>query len=250
MAGFRAAFLNEMDKLLKKKKIFVAAILSIIAVIVGQISVTLINNGLGLRIAGSSEFPIVVLSIFTYTILPLFTAFVAIDMFSGEFSSNTMKITLSRPVSRLGVYSAKVLNVTLFILVNLLFVMILSSAAGLIFNVSSASFAGFVRVILAYISTFLPVFVFSLFIVLLCNVLRGGTAVFFLSVIVYIGFNFFGAVYSRYSSFFITSMFDWYTLWISSSPNIFKIFRQLLILCSCGIMFYTAGYYLFDRKDL
>ncbi|MED4599257.1 ABC transporter permease [Paenibacillus validus] len=250
MAGFKAAFINEIVKLLKKKKMIAAAILSILAVVIGQIAVTAIKHGLGLRVVGSNEFPLVVLSMFTYTILPLFATFVAIDMFNGEFSSNTMKITLTRPVSRFGVFSAKVLNLALFIIANLLFVMILSLLAGLIFNPSSASLIGIVRVVLSYAATFFPVFVFALLVVLLSNILRGGLAVFFLSIIVFIGFNFLGIVFSNYSSFFITSMFDWYTLWISETVNGFKIFRQILIMSGCGIMLFTAGYYLFDRKDI
>ncbi len=157
-----------------------AAILSILAVVIGQIAVTAIKHGLGLRVVGSNEFPLVVLSMFTYTILPLFATFVAIDMFNGEFSSNTMKITLTRPVSRFGVFSAKVLNLALFIFANLLFVMILSLLAGLIFNPSSASLIGIVRVVLSYAATFFFLFfVFALLVVLLSNILRGGLAVFF-----------------------------------------------------------------------
>lgn len=250
MAGFKAAFINEMDKLLKKKKVLVAAVLSITAVIIGQLAVTAIQKGLGLRVAGSSEFPIMVLSVFSYTLLPLFAVFVAIDVFSGEFSSNTMKITLTRPVSRMGVFSAKVLSIALFILANLFFVMLLSTAAGIVFNMSSVSFLGIVRVFLSYTAMFLPVFVFALFTVLLANVFRGGVSVFLLSVLAFIGLNFLGVVFSRYSSFFITSMFDWYRLWISSIPNVFKILRQFLIMAGCGTMFFTGGYYLFDRKDL
>ncbi len=227
-----------------------AAILSILAVVIGQVAVTAIKHGLGLRVVGSTEFPLVVLSMFSYTILPLFATFVAIDMFNGEFSSNTMKITLTRPVSRFGVFSAKVLNLAVFIAVNLLFVMILSLLAGFIFNPSSASLTGIVRVVLSYVTTFFPVFVFGLLVVLLSNILRGGLAVFFLSIIIFIGFNFLGIVFSNFSSFFITSMFDWYTLWISETVNGFKIFRQILIMSGCGIMLFTAGYYLFDRKDI
>ncbi|MCU6793248.1 ABC transporter permease [Paenibacillus sp. WQ 127069] len=250
MPGFKAAFLNEAVKLLKKKKIMAAAILSILAVLIGQIAVTAVKHGLGLRVVGSTEFPIVVLSIFTYTILPLFAIFVAIDMFNGEFSSNTMKITLARPVSRLGVYSAKVLNIALFILANLMFVMVLSLLVGFIFNPASASLLGVARVLLSYIATFFPVFVFALLVVLLSNILQGGLAVFFLSILIFIAFNFLGIFFSSYSSFFVTSMLDWYTLWISESFNIFKIFRQILILLGCGIMLFTAGYYLFDKKDI
>ena len=174
---------------------------------------------------------------------------VAIDMFSGEFSSNTMKITLTRPVSRLGVFAAKILNIAFFILINLAFVMLLTSLTSLVFNRTSVSIIGVTRILISYSTAFLPVFVFSLFIVVLCNVFRGGLTVFFLSVITFIGLYFLGALFSKYSSFFITSMFDWYRLWISDSPNIFKIIRQFLILSGCGIMFFTAGYYLFDRKD-
>jgi len=250
MVGFKAAFLNETTKLLKKKKILAAAVLSVLAVMIGQVAVTAIKHGFGLRVVGSTEFPLVVLSIFIYTILPLFATFVAIDMFNGEFSSNTMKITLTRPVTRFGVYSAKVLTLALFIAANLLFVMMFSFVAGLLFNPSSASWLGIVRIVLAYSSSFLPVFVFSLLVVWFCNLLRGGLSVFFLSILVFVGFKFLDIVLSHYSSFFITSMFDWYTLWISEKINVFKILRQLLILLGSGIMFFTAGFYLFDRKDI
>ena len=250
MEGFRAAFLIEILKLSKKKKIMAAAILSILAVLIGQVAVTAIKHGLGLRVVGSTEFPIVVLSIFIYTILPLFSTFVAIDMFNGEYSSNTMKLTLTRPVSRFGVFSAKVSTLAAFIFANLLFVMILSLLAGFLFNPSSASLLGIIRIILAYFSSFLPVFVFSLLVVLLSNLIRGGLAVFFLSIIIFIGFKFLSIFFTQYSSFFITSMFDWYFLWLSETINSYKIFRQLLIMAGSGIMFFTAGFYLFDRKDV
>jgi len=250
MAGFKAAFTIETIKLLKKKKIIAAAILSILAVLIGQVAVTAIKHGLGLRVVGSTEFPLVVLSIFIYTILPLFATFVAIDMFNGEFSSNTMKITLTRPVSRLGVFSAKVSALALFILANLLFVMVLALLAGFLFNSSSASFLGITRVVLAYITSFFPVFVFSLLVVFLSNLIRGGLAVFFLSIILFVGFKFLSVFFSHYSSFFITTTFDWYFLWISEKINVYKIFRQLLIMAGSGIMFFTAGFYLFDRKDI
>ncbi len=250
MAGFKAAFNNETVKLMKKKKVMAAAILSILAVVIGQVAVTVIKHGLGLRVVGSTEFPLVVLSMFTYTILPLFVTFVAIDMFNGEYSTNTMKLTLTRPVSRLGVFTAKVLNIALFILANLLFVMILSVLAGLIFNPSSAGLIGIIKVVVSYIATFLPVFIFALLVVFLSNIIQGGLAVFFLSILIFIAFNFLSIFFANYSSFFITTMFDWYTLWISEKINFLKIIRQILIMSGLGIMLFSAGYYLFDRKEI
>src|SRR5690606_82305 len=125
VAGFKAAFANELVKLSKKKKIILAAILSILAILIGQAAVTAVQMGFGLRVAGSAEFPLLVLPVFTYTILPMFATFVAIDMFNGEYMANTMKLTLTRPVSRFGVFCAKTGNIALFIMGNLLFVMII-----------------------------------------------------------------------------------------------------------------------------
>lgn len=250
MAGFKAAFLIESIKLLKKKKIIAAAVLSILAVLIGQIAITAIKHGFGLRIAGGTEYPLVVLSLISYTILPLFATFIAIDMFNGEFSSNTMKITLTRPVTRFGVFCAKLLNVALFIAANLIFVMVLSLIAGFLLDSSSFSIEGIMRVIVSYAATFLPVFVFVLLVIVMANIVRSGSAVFFLSIVVFIGLRVLDLAFSGYSSFFITSMFDWYTLWISESLNVLKIVRQLLVMTGCGIMLFTAGYYLFENKEL
>jgi ABC-2 type transport system permease protein len=250
MDGFKATLQNELVKLVKKKKILAAVIFSVIAVLTGQLAVTTIKHGLGLRVVGSTEFPLVVLSLITYTILPLFATFVAIDMFNGEFSANTMKLTLLRPVSRFSVFSAKVANLAIFIAANLALVMVLSLLTGIMFNMTSISFIGIWRVFLSYGATFLPIFVFALLVVCLGNVLRGGLAVFFLSVLAFVVLWVLGAFFSVYSSFFITSMFDWYTLWISDTLNWAKILRQALILSGCGIMLFTAGFYLFDRKEI
>lgn len=250
MEGFRAAFAVETCKLWKKKKIIAAAVLSIVAVLIGQLAVVVINNSLGLRVVGSGEFPLIVLSFFLYTIFPLFVTFVAADMFNGEFSANTMKLALMRPVSRLGVFSAKVGAIAAFIAANLMFVLVLSLAAGIAFNPASLGLAGVLRIVVAYAVSFLPVFVFGLLVVVLTNVVRSGLAVFFLAVVVFVGFYAAGLFFSNIESFLITSMFDWYRHWIAESVNGFKIMRQALIMIGCGTMLFAAGYWLFDRKEV
>lgn len=250
MAGFRAAFMNEIVKLSKRKKLITAAVLSILAVLIGQAAVTAVQSGFGLRVAGSAEFPLVVLPVFAYTILPLFATFVAIDLFSGEFASGTMKLTLTRPVSRFGVFSSKVAAVATFIFSNLVFVMVLAMAAGILFNPASLGIGGIIKIVVAYVVTFVPIFVFSLLVVVFSTLLRSGVAVFFLTILVYIASLALSFIYSGYSSFFITSQFSWYMSWISESMNGIKLLRQTLLMAGCGIMLYTAGFYLFDRKDL
>jgi ABC-2 type transport system permease protein len=249
MLGFKATLINEIEKLYKKKKALVAMIISLAFIVIGQVIMIGVRSGFGLRGVGSMEFPILVLSVVVNTILPLFTALVTIDSFSSEFSQNTMKISLTRPVTRLSLFTAKLGAIMVFILVNLVFVMIFSIIAGFAFNSNSFSFHGIIRIIISYTLTLLPMMILAMLIALLCNILHSGIAVFFLLIIIFIGFKALGIFFSQYAGLFFTSMVDWYSLWIMDTLPVSKIIREFLLMISYGILLFTGGYYLFDRKD-
>jgi len=249
MVGFKATLINEIEKLYKKKKVLVAMVISLLFIVVGQVVMLGLRSGVGLRGTSSMEFPILVLSVVVNTILPLFTALVTIDSFSSEFSQNTMKIAITRPITRLKFFTAKLGAITVFILVNLMFVMIFSIMAGFVFNSNSFSLHSIFIIIISYIITVLPMMIVAMIIVLLCNILRSGIAVFFLFIIIFIGFKALGIFYAEYSGLFFTSMVDWYSLWIMDTVPVSKIIREFLLMLSYGILLFTSGYYLFDKKD-
>jgi len=249
MVEFKAALSNEIEKLYKRKKVLVAVIISLIFIIIGQLSMVVLRSGFGIRGVSSMEFPILVLSVVVNTILPLFTALVTIESFSGEFSQNTMKIALTRPISRLKFYAAKLTAIMLFILANLLFVMIFSIIAGCLFNSNSFTFNSVVNVIISYIVTLLPMVILSIIIAFFANIIRSGIGVFFLSIFMFAIFKGLGIIFYRFSGLFITSMMSWYTLYIMETVPLFKIFLQLMMMLSYGIIFFTAGYYIFDNKE-
>lgn len=249
MAVFQAALVNELEKLYRKKKVTVALILSLLMIVIGQLLVVGVRSGFGLRGAGSTEFPMLVLSVVVNTILPLFTALVAIDSFSGEFSQNTMRIMLTRPVSRFKIFSAKITAIAIFILVNLLVLLILSTLTGILFNTNSATFDTFTKTILSYLVSFIPMLVLALAIVLLANLLKSGTSVFFMTILGFAIFRVLGLAFSQYSSLFLTSYLDWYNIWLAQSVPVIKILRQFLIMVGYAIMLFTAGFYLFDKKE-
>ncbi|NMB32651.1 MAG: ABC transporter permease subunit [Clostridium sp.] len=250
MEMFKVAFLNEVEKIYKRKKVIVAIIISLFVIVAGQLMVTMVNMGFGLRAVSATQFPLLVLSLFSNTILPFFTTLVVIDVFSSEFSHNTMKLSLARPVSRLKLYAAKACAVAIFILFNLLVVMVLSLLASIIFNANSFSLGGIWRVVLSYLVTVLPVMSFALIIVFMANIFKSGTAVFFITIILFIAFNGLSVVFPRYSNLFITSLFGWHSLWNVNTVQVSKIIREFLIISGCGIMSFTAGYYLFVKRDL
>ncbi|HZK83934.1 MAG TPA: ABC transporter permease [Desulfosporosinus sp.] len=249
MAVFQAALINEIEKLYKKKKALVAIFLSLAVIVIGQLAIVGVRSGFGLRGAGSVEFPMLVLSVVVNTILPLFTALVAIDSFSGEYSQNSMRITLTRPVSRFKIFSAKITSIVLFILATLLLLLIFSMLAGFIFNTNSATWDSLLRTVFSYIVSLFPMVVLALGIVLLANVFKSGISVFFVSILAFIVLKVLGVVFSQYSSLFMTTQLDWYNLFLVNSFPVGKIVRQFLLMLGSGIMLFTAGFYLFDKKE-
>jgi len=250
MDGFKASYINELFKIQKKKKLVAIGILSILAVLVGQISVTLVNQKLGLLIVNSVELPLIILGVMMYTIFPLFITFIAIDMFNGEYNGNTMKLTLTRPASRFSIFTAKAAALATIIFINLMLVYILSLIIGIIFNPTSVSFTGLLNAGIAYLVSFLPLLVFSLLVIVLANIVRGGLTVFFLTILLFGLLYGAGLLFSNVSSFLFTSMFDWYRIWISESVHVFKLLRLTLIMLGFSLMLYTIGYTLFERKEI
>jgi len=84
METLKAVYINEMFKISKKKKIAISLVFSLLSLIVGAIVVYYLNNFAGIRITGSSDFSIMVLTVLSYTLFPLFTAFICIDMFAAK----------------------------------------------------------------------------------------------------------------------------------------------------------------------
>lgn len=247
MQILKAVYINEMFKISKKKKITAVFIFTIISVIVASIVEYSLNNFAGIRITGSSEFSIMVLTILSYSLFPLFTAFICIDLFAGEFTDNTIKFTLTGPASRVKVFLGKIIAIATFIIANLIFAMVLSVIVSLIKN---CNIPNLLKILISYIMAFLPIFIFALVVVLISNITKGTTSTFMLSIFVFLVFNGLTLAFPQIKSYLFTSFFDWYRLILGSYINFSKIFRVFLILLGYGIMLFTAGYYLFERKDI
>ena len=250
MASFKASLYNEIEKMVRRKKATLTVILSVGIIAFVQLISTAVRSGFGIIWNTSSVFPVTVLSAFSRTILPLFTALVVIDAFTGEFSHNTMKIAITRPVSRFKVYLSKLSATAFFVLINLLIVMVLSTVAGVLFNADSMSFLGVVRIFVSYVMTLFPIMAFAVIIAFLANVFRSSAIVFFLSILLFIASNVLALVFPGIAGVFITSALDWYKLWIADSLPLGRILSQLALVAGYILIFFTLGFSRFDRRDL
>ncbi|MBP1925126.1 ABC-2 type transport system permease protein [Sedimentibacter acidaminivorans] len=247
MQIIKSVFINEIFKISKKKKITAALIFSMLSVIIAAIVEYSLNNFAGIRVTGNSEFSILILTILIYSLLPLFTTFICVDMFAGEFADHTIKFTLTGPASRAKVFLGKILAIATFIICNLIVVMIFSIVASLFLN---SNLPNFFKILVSYFMAFLPIFIFALAAVLISNITRGPTSAFMLSIFVFLVFIGLNLVFPQIRSFLFTSFFDWFRLILGNYINYSKILRIFLILLGYGIMFCAAGYYLFEKKDI
>lgn len=247
METLKSVYINEIVKISKKKKLTMAIIFSFLFVFSAAIGIYLLNNFAGIRVTGSSDFSIMVLTILSYSILPLLMTFLAIDMFAGEFADDTIKFTLTGPTSRFKVFLGKVLAVATFIIGKLFFVMIISVIASIFIN---QKIPNLLKIFTSYTMAFMPIFVFSLVVILIANIAKGTTSAFMFSIFIFLIANGLNLFFPQIKSFLFTSTFDWYRLILGSYINFSKILRVFLILLGYCIMLFTAGYYLFEKRDI
>ncbi len=250
MESFKASFIVEVEKMYRRKKAVIILVMSILIIVFVELINTILRSSLGIIGNTASGFPITVLSVFSKTILPLFTALVVIDTFTGEFANNTMKLAITKPVSRVKIYASKLAATGFFVLANLLVVMVLSIIVGAVFSIETLSLAGVLRAILAYIVTFVPIMILAVVIAFLANIFKSTAIVFFVSIIVYIVSHVLGIALPSFSNLFVTTSLDWYKLWIANSLPVGEIIMQILYMAGYVLIFFTAGFYKFDKRDL
>jgi ABC-2 type transport system permease protein len=249
MAVFKVALTNELDKLYKKKKALAAIVFSMAVIVMGQLVIWGVRYGFGIRGAGGGEFPILVLSVVIKTVLPLFVALVAIDSFSGEFSHNIIRVTLTRPASRFKIFSAKVVTIAIFILFNLLSIFFFSILISLLFNYNSMTITGFARSFLAYMVSLLPLLVLVLGVIFLTHILKSGISVFFAAVLLFLASEVLALIFPQYAGLFITSYLGWYKLWFAHTFPLAVVLRKLFLMLGYGAMLFVGSFYLFERKE-
>lgn len=249
MAVFKIALINELEKLYKKKKALAAIVFSLAVIILGQLAIWGVRAGFGIRGAGGGEFPLLILSVVIKTVLPLFVALAAIDSFSGEFSRNIIRVTLTRPVSRFKIFSAKVVAAAIFILLNLLSIFFLSVLISLFFNYKSLTVTGVASTFWAYMVSLLPLLVLVLGVILLAHLLKSGLAVFFAAVLLFLASELLALILPQYAGLFITSHLGWYKLWLAHTFPLAAVLRKLLLMLGSGVMLFVGSFYLFERKE-
>lgn len=247
MKGFKTAFRAEIKKAAGRKKIKLALILCLLCTLLSAAVCALAGSFMGINMTGRAELSVTVLPVFTKFLIPLFTVFMCIDIFGGEYSSGTMKTTLLSGARRSEIYFAKAALLGAFIILMLGFSMVTSFIASVI--VKKTEF-DILRVLFSYIISFVPLMSFAFMCMLVSNIFKGSGASFMISVLLYIASWVIGMVFPFLSALLITSGFDAYVLLSQPVLSFGKILRLVALSVGLGALFAGIGEQLFIKKEL
>lgn len=240
---------NETLKIALKKKTWFFMAMTLLIPIGAALLFANVQSGLGISAVSSGDFPIVMLGLFTGIFLPLFIFMGAADQFSGELGDRTLKILLTRPISRFKVFVSKQISLGLSIAVYL-FLGMLGSVGSALFLSGRVSVYSIGDWLLAYGSAFVPLAALSIAAVFIAQFFSSGSSALTVSVLLYIAVKVSSFFFPQVSTYSPTAYLDWHMLWIGTPMASNQVGAVFMFLAACSILFFTAGYYLFDKKEL
>lgn len=250
MSSLYANSINETQKIFQRKKTVIFLTMTGIIPAGAAALIVFSQNALGIFAVNSASFPILMLGLFSSILLPLFIFSTAADLFSGELNDKTLKLTLTRPITRFKVFLSKNLSLGVYIIISLGLLFVISVISGLFFEGGGLATPNLFQNIVAYIAALVPLFFLGVTAVFLAQFFKNSGAALTTCIIVYLAGKavpFLSPILTRINPFSYT---NWHIMWIGSSVSTGRLFNIFLIFLSCTMILFALGFYLFDRKDI
>lgn len=241
-----AGALNETVKLYGQTKTKLTLALTVLVPVLAAVLLGRLEAGVG--IALGRDFPLLMLSLFTAVWLPLFLFMASAESFSGEYAARTIKLVLLRPISRAKAFAAKVLALLGYLAVLLAVVWLVSSAAGLILD-AGLTLSGFADSVKAYAAAFVAMSTVGVASSFVAQWLRSGVGTLALCVFLYVAAKLLPFVFPEAAAWSFPTYTDWHTLWVGDAAGAGRLLQIFVLLLASGMISYTAGWYLFEKKS-
>ena len=251
MTALFAAYRNEADKIIRRKKYIVFLIIGIAICVLWAVLGNMLSGFIGQRFSIFvilTPTPMGVLPFFLQIMLPLLIFMGATDLITTEGAEHTMKAMICRPVARWKLYAAKLLAVMSYVVLYLLCVFVISAVLNQMFG-RALSLEGFVTAAASYALTVPTLAVLAAFAALVALFGRSGSLIMFLLVVVYLAMSVLPIFIPILSELLFTSFLGWHRLWIGVQPGASRLVHMLIIVCGYGVVFFMAGSLVFDRKE-
>lgn len=241
---------NEIIVTLLKKKTIFLLILSALLPVLAAVAAGLVYRQTGVMLFGSADFPVWVLGIFTKVLLPLYIFMWAADSLAGAVEDLSIKMALLRPVTRFKVYLSKNLAIISLVLLNLLIVLASSLAASGMVPSAAWGLAGLGRDLAAYLLAVFPLMGLILIAAFLAQVARSGSAALLLGILFYLAGLALPLLSPLLGSLLPTAYTGWHLLWLAPMINWRSVGLACAVLFANYLVFFPAGYYFFERRDI
>jgi len=251
MTAFWAAYRNERDKIIQRKKYIVFLIIGIVICVGWAIGGNVLSGLIGQRfsfLVVLTPTPMGVLPFFLQLFLPLLIFMGVTDLITTEAAEHTMKAMIYRPVERWKLYAAKLAAVMTYVALYLVCVFAVSAVLNQMLG-RPLSAAGLFEAAAAYALTLPTLFVLAAFAGLLALLGRSGSLVMFLLVVIYLAMSVLPVFFPILSELLFTSFLGWHRLWIGVRPHMSRLVHMLVVVAGYGIVFFMAGSLVFDRKE-
>lgn len=241
MLSFKAALINEIERMCRKKKVVVFTALDIAICLLNVVGRNLLKMN-NITIV-SENTATNILSLFCLYIIPIYVIMETMEVFSAQYGDKTISNILVRPISRLKIYLSKIVAVAIFIVFHLLIVLGVMLILGFSSNVSVG------QLILSVVVSIYPMLAMGCAMGLLSQVVKNGLFGMLLSVILLLGAKAAQIFFIQPSAFLFTSYFDWYKIFITSNLRPAHMLNTFLLLSATTVFTFALGYSLFERKE-
>lgn len=249
MPSFYANTVNELVKLLARRKTIVFLVLTALIPIIAAAAASRLQFGFGVAALTSADFPVVLLGFYTAVYLPLLLFMTASDMFAGEAGDKTMKLLLTRPITRFQAFASKLAAMLGYTALLLAIALVVSVASLLFLGGAGTVVQGLGRTAAAYVTALLPLFTLGLAAAFIAQFFKNGSGALTVCILLY--------ALAKLGAYFVPALAvytpaaytDWHMLWLGASVASGKILNVFMFLAACCILFFTGGYTLFERKQ-
>lgn len=244
MKAIKAGVLNELIKLLNRRKYQVFLILTgLLTIAIGLLG----GFTKGLIGLSSTNTPLTVLSLATGFILPLMIAMSSADLFTAEQENGSIRAIITRPVSRMSILTSKVLAIVLYTLLVLLVSLVTSLFYGILFNGLGVS--NIAEALLAYAVSIVPLLPITLFTVVVSQLCKNSSSAVMLSVFGYVVIGAASIGLPKISPMLFTSYTGWYKLFIGAGMPLANILNIMALLVAYTLIFFAASSWVFEKKE-
>ncbi|GFZ32213.1 ABC transporter permease [Clostridium zeae] len=247
MSNIGANIINEIQKLFLKKRTVIFLIATALISFLSAFFISSIQSKLVFISLTVESFPLIILSVITNAFIPLFIFMLAAEVFSGETADKTMKLVLTRPISRFKIFLSKNIAIAVFVAINLVAVLFVTLLAVAVFRFSSLG--NVLHIIFSYIIDIVPALVLVTFASCLVQFFKSSNGALISCILTFIGIKVLAIFIKGFNNSIFTTYLNWYTQWSTGGSKLLTHINLLFMLVAYGIIFFTFGFYLFDKKE-